>query len=68
MFKVKEVQETNIHTYLFENLNEEEITGSFYSFELISVANQNCFIRFNCSASSYLFIVFDRYVSMLMDC
>ena len=49
MFKVKEVQETKPHTYLIEDLNGEEIKGSFYSFELcslhsqdeISVANKN---------------------------
>ena len=41
VFKVREVQETKPHTYLFEDLNGEEIKGSFYSFELISVANKN---------------------------
>ena len=47
MFKVKEVQETKPHTYLLEDLNKEEIKGSFYSFELISVANKNWLICFN---------------------
>ena len=41
VFKVKEVQESKPHTYLLENLNGEEIKGSFYSFELISVANKH---------------------------
>ena len=40
VFKVKEVQETKPHTYLLEDLNGEEIKGSFYSFELILVANK----------------------------
>ena len=40
VFKVKWVQETKPHTYLLEDLNGEEIKGSFYSFELISVANK----------------------------
>ena len=40
VFKIKEVQETKPHTYLLEDLNGEEIKGSFYSFELISVANK----------------------------
>ena len=35
VFKVREVQKTKPHTYLFENLNGVEIKGSFYSFELI---------------------------------
>ena len=30
VFKVKEVQETTPHTHLLENLNGEEIKGSFY--------------------------------------
>ena len=47
VFKVGEVQETKPHTYLLEDLNGEEIKGSFYSFELISVANKNWFILFN---------------------
>ena len=46
VFKVREVQETKPHTYLLEDLNGEEIKGSFYSFELISVANKNWFILF----------------------
>ena len=41
VFKVREVQETKPHTYLLEDLNGEEIKTSFYSFELISVANKN---------------------------
>ena len=41
VFKVREVQEIKPHTYLLEDLNGEEIKGSFYSFELISVANKN---------------------------
>ena len=41
VFKVRKVQETKPHTYLLEDLNGEEIKGSFYSFELISVANKN---------------------------
>ena len=41
MFKVREVKETKPHTYLLEDLNGEEIKGTFYSFELISVANNN---------------------------
>ena len=41
VFKIKEVQETTPHTYLLEDLNGEEIKGTFYSFELISVANKN---------------------------
>ena len=40
MFKVTEVEETKPHTYLLEDLNGEEIKGSFYSFELISVADK----------------------------
>ena len=38
--KVRVVQETTPHTYLLEDLNEEVIKGSFYLFELISVANK----------------------------
>ena len=41
VFKVREVQETKPHTYLIEDLNGEKIKGSYYSFELISVANKN---------------------------
>ena len=41
MFRIRELQETKPHTYLLEDLNNEEIKGSFYSFELISVANEN---------------------------
>ena len=41
VFKVKKVKETKPHTYLLEDLNGEEIKGSFYSFELILVANKN---------------------------
>ena len=41
MFKVKQVQETKQYTYLFEDFNREEIKVTFYSFELISVANKN---------------------------
>ena len=41
VFKVREVQETKPHTNLLEDLNGEEIKGSFYPFELISVANKN---------------------------
>ena len=43
---------------LLEDFNSEEIKGSFYSFELILVANKNLFIIVNCSFSSYLFLVF----------
>ena len=39
VFIVKEVLETKPHSYLLEDLNGEKIKGSFYSFELISVAN-----------------------------
>ena len=39
--KVREVQDTKPHTYILEDLNDEKITGSFYSFEFISVANKN---------------------------
>ena len=46
VFKVREVQETKPHTYLLKNLNGEEIKGSCYSFELISVANKNWLILF----------------------
>ena len=38
VFKVRKVQETKHHTYLYEDLNGEEINRSFYSFELISIA------------------------------
>ena len=41
VFKVKEVQDNKAHTYLLEDLNGEKIKGSFFSFELISVANNN---------------------------
>ena len=41
VFKVREIQDTKPHTYLLEDLNGEEIKGSFYSFELISVASKN---------------------------
>ena len=66
VFKVREVQEIKPHTYLLEDLNGEEIKGSFYLFELISVANKNLFILFNCCSSSYLFLVFliDRLVCL----
>ena len=41
VFKIREIQETKPHIYLLEDLNGDEIKGSFYSFELISVANMN---------------------------
>ena len=41
MFKVRDVQDTIPYTLLLDDLNREVIKGSFYLFELISLANKN---------------------------